>query len=104
MCRSLFVPYFSFLLDVSISTLIDGPARGVSDSLKPKKKKQKALGDGSSVGLSFALWHLRLLVLSSLHMCFLYDTVGFLDSARFQVSTVTCSFFHYQVFSIIRAK
>lgn len=92
MCRSLFVPYFSFFLDLCISTLEDGQTVGGSDSTKPKKKKKKssADADGSSVGLTLASWHLRQLVLSSLHKCFLHDTIDFLDSAKFQVSITTC--------------
>lgn len=82
--RSLFVPYFSYLLDICISTLTDGQFVEDSDPAKPKKKKKRASDGGSNLGLSFASWHLRQLVLSSLHKCFLYDTIGFLDSAKFQ--------------------
>ncbi|KAG0589672.1 hypothetical protein KC19_1G038600 [Ceratodon purpureus] len=82
--RSLFVPYFSFFLDLCISTLTDGQAVGDSDSAKPKKKKKKSSADGSGVGVTLGSWHLGQLVLSSLHKCFLYDTIDFLDSAKFQ--------------------
>lgn len=50
----------------------------------PTQKKKKAKLDGS---LSIGKWHLRALILSSLHKCFLYDTgsLKFLDSSNFQV-------------------
>merc|ERR1712181_116460 len=56
-----------------------------------KKKKAKIMEAGNmneeNSVLSLRNWHLRALVLSSLHKCFLYDTGSkkFLDSSNFQV-------------------
>lgn len=56
-----------------------------------QKKKARILDDGNikEIGsVSINAWHLRALVLSSLHKCFLYDTgtLKFLDSSNFQAS------------------
>ncbi|XP_047327149.1 uncharacterized protein At3g06530 [Impatiens glandulifera] len=89
--RSLFVPYFKYLLDSSVRHLIGG-AEDSKATPVPKKKKQKLLevigeSKDNHSELLPGIWHLRSLVLSSLHKCFLYDTgsLKFLDSANFQV-------------------
>lgn len=85
--RSLFVPYFSYLLDGCILNLTGGKLVGDADTLQPKKKK-KIVADAEHVtgmGLSLSEWHLRYLILSALHKCFLHDTVSFLDAPKFQV-------------------
>ncbi|KAL2649237.1 hypothetical protein R1flu_017365 [Riccia fluitans] len=74
--RSVFIPYFKYLLTGCVQYLMSG-----ADSHKPKKKKKKHSGELSA---GSSEWHLRQLVLSALHKCFLYDTVGFLDTARFE--------------------
>ncbi|KAL3702523.1 hypothetical protein R1sor_020545 [Riccia sorocarpa] len=74
--RSVFVPYFKYLLNGCVQVLMSG-----ADAHKPKKKKKKHSVDLSA---GSSEWHLRQLVLSALHKCFLYDTVGFLDTARFE--------------------
>uniref|UniRef100_A0A0V0J264 Putative ovule protein n=1 Tax=Solanum chacoense TaxID=4108 RepID=A0A0V0J264_SOLCH len=87
--RSLFVPNFKHLLDGCVRHLMD--AEDAGSSLKHKKKKVKLQESNSKKdtdrGLSIGLWHLRALILSSLHKSFLYDTgtLKFLDSANFQV-------------------
>ncbi|KAK6794238.1 hypothetical protein RDI58_007691 [Solanum bulbocastanum] len=88
--RSLFVPNFKYLLDGCVRHLMD--AEGAESALKHKKKKVKLQESNSKkkdtdCGLSIGLWHLRALILSSLHKSFLYDTgtLKFLDSANFQV-------------------
>ncbi|KAK2994684.1 hypothetical protein RJ640_026163 [Escallonia rubra] len=91
--RSLFVPYFKYLLDGCIRHLT-----GVEDAkIGPTRKKKKAkLQDPKSIkidgdgALSTRTWHLRSLVLASLHKCFIYDTgsLEFLDSSTFQASIV----------------
>ncbi|WJX64702.1 hypothetical protein P8452_49448 [Trifolium repens] len=86
--RSLFVPYFKYLLGSCVHHLVDGEDFNVS-SLR-KKKKAKILDDGDvkeTGSLSIKGWHLRTLVLSSLHKCFLYDTgsLKFLESSNFQL-------------------
>lgn len=59
-------------------------------SLSRKKKKAKIMDDDvkETSSLSITGWHLRTLVLSSLHKCFLYDTgsLKFLESSNFQVN------------------
>ncbi|XP_021845733.2 uncharacterized protein At3g06530 isoform X2 [Spinacia oleracea] len=87
--RSLFVPYFKYLLEGSISYLADD---GGKISQSRKKKKAKILDSESrkteaADSLSLEKWHLRALVLSSLHKCFRYDvgSVKFLDSSRFEL-------------------
>lgn len=85
--RSLFVPYFSYLLDGCILNLTGGRLVGDADTVQRKKKKKKAADSQhvTSIGVSLSEWHLRYLVLSALHKCFLHDTVGFLDAPKFQV-------------------
>ncbi|XP_021654039.2 uncharacterized protein At3g06530 isoform X1 [Hevea brasiliensis] len=92
--RSLFVPYFKYLLEGCIRNLLDA-ADGKGAGLIRKKKKAKIqeagndLKDKNSV-LSLKSWHLKALVISALHKCFLYDTgsTKFLDSANFQASNL----------------
>ncbi|KAA8539765.1 hypothetical protein F0562_026457 [Nyssa sinensis] len=88
--RSLFVPYFKYLLDSCVRHLID--AEDAKLGLTHKKKKAKLQEADSNkrdvdTALSLGIWHLRALVLSSLHKCFLYDTgnLKFLDTSNFQV-------------------
>lgn len=88
--RSLFVPYFKYLLEGCVRHLTDaGDAK--TSGLTQKKKKAKIqeacnIKEENCV-LSIRIWHLRALVISSLHKCFLYDTgsLKFLDSSNFQV-------------------
>ncbi|XP_075111294.1 uncharacterized protein At3g06530 isoform X2 [Nicotiana tabacum] len=88
--RSLFVPYFKYLLDGCVRHLMDAEDAKLALSHKKKKVKlqeassRKKDADG---GLSIGVWHLRALILSTLHKSFLYDTgtLKFLDSANFQV-------------------
>ncbi|MCD7468760.1 hypothetical protein HAX54_007198 [Datura stramonium] len=88
--RSLFVPNFKHLLDGCVRHLMGAEGEELAHNHKKKKVKlqesssRKKDTDG---GLSIGLWHLRALILSSLHKCFLYDTgtLKFLDSANFQV-------------------
>lgn len=89
--RSLFVPYFKYLLDGCVRGLVD--AEDTKTGLTQKKKKAKLNNktkdkDGA---LSFQVWHLRALIVSSLHKCFLYDTGSskFLDSSNFQARAIS---------------
>ncbi|XP_057441205.1 uncharacterized protein At3g06530 isoform X2 [Lotus japonicus] len=87
--RSLFVPYFKPLLGSCVHHLSDSGDVKVS-GLSRKKKKAKILDDSDineMDNVSIKGWHLRTLVLSSLHKCFLYDTgnLKFLDSSNFQI-------------------
>ncbi|XP_052184980.1 uncharacterized protein At3g06530 [Diospyros lotus] len=87
--RSLFVPYFKFLLDSCIRHLT--AAEGLKIAV-PRKKKAKLhetnsnKNDGNGT-LTPEMWHLRTLVVSSLHKCFLFDagSLKFLDSSNFEV-------------------
>ncbi|CAM6046465.1 unnamed protein product [Sphagnum compactum] len=85
--RSLFVPYFSYLLDGCVQILTRGQKVAEAEVSKPKKKQKRLTTEGTtaSAKLSWAEWHLRQLVLSSFHKCFLYDSVGYLDAAKFQL-------------------
>ncbi|XP_015973198.1 uncharacterized protein At3g06530 [Arachis duranensis] len=87
--RSLFVPYFKHLLGSCVHHLTNGGDGKVSNFSR-KKKKAKIQDDGDVEdrdSVSIKVWHLRALVLSSLHKCFLYDngTLKFLDSSNFQM-------------------
>ncbi|XP_065871790.1 uncharacterized protein At3g06530 [Euphorbia lathyris] len=89
--RSLFVHYFKYLLEGCVMHLLDASdAKGAGLIRKKKKAKiQEAGGDIKDKNnvLSLKSWHLRALVISALHKCFLYDTgnLKFLDSSNFQV-------------------
>lgn len=74
--RSLFVPYFKYLIKGCVQLLADA---GDAPSSKPSRKKKKANVQeteniGSNVAAPLKIWHLKALILSSLHKCFLYDT------------------------------
>lgn len=92
--RSLFVPYFKYLLDGCVRHLSNSAGGDVS-LIRKKKKAKVAEENNSEKGgngtLSVEMWHLRTLILSSLHKCFLYDTgnLKFLDSSNFQASTLS---------------
>ncbi|XP_062092226.1 uncharacterized protein At3g06530 [Humulus lupulus] len=85
--RSLFIPYFKYLLEGCVRLLTaagDAKASGLT-----RKKKARILEGKNTEETSISLgnWQLRAMVLSSLHKCFLYDTgsMKFLDSSNFQV-------------------
>lgn len=87
--RSLFVPYFKYLLEGCTRHL--SGEQDISVPLTKKRKKTKQ-GDALTVVkakdlLSHKQWHLRALILKSLYQCFLYDTTDlkFLDASNFQV-------------------
>nr|KYP73393.1 Uncharacterized protein At3g06530 family [Cajanus cajan] len=89
--RSLFVPYFKHLLGSCVHHLSDGG--DVKVSSVSRKKKARILDDGilkEPGSVSIKCWHLRALVLSSLHKCFLHDTgsLKFLDSTNFQANVL----------------
>ncbi|KAL5745887.1 hypothetical protein ACOSP7_027033 [Xanthoceras sorbifolium] len=91
MHRSLFVPYFKYLLEGCVRHLTDaGDAKNANLTRKKKKARMQEVGTDlkeQNSSLSVKNWHLRALVISSLHKCFLYDTgsLKFLDSSNFQV-------------------
>lgn len=97
--RSLFVPYFKYLIDGSTRYLTEQD--NDSNSLSQKHKKRKINGDIKlkNGSLSPEKWHLRALILNSLYKCFLYDTgnLKFLNATNFQVSFFNVMFFLVQI-------
>jgi U3 small nucleolar RNA-associated protein 10 len=79
--RSIFVPYFKYVLDGIVAHLTTAEA-----SVSTRKKK-KAKIQQTSDSIQPKSWHLRALVLSCLKNCFLHDTgsLKFLDTNNFQV-------------------
>jgi len=82
--RSLFTPYFKYLLEGSVQYLLeDDPLVGSKQKKKAKLDVQVEQKD-NLFGLK--LWNLRALILKSLHKCFLYDNEQkILDASNFQV-------------------
>jgi hypothetical protein len=74
--RSVFVPFFRHLLADAVTYLEQRPA----DEARPSKKSR---GASDAVGASRLAGRLRTEVVRSLSCCFLHDSVGFLDEARF---------------------
>ncbi|CAK9135113.1 unnamed protein product [Ilex paraguariensis] len=88
--RSLFVPYFKYLLDGCVLHLTVAEDTEIGLTRKKKKAKLQVANSKKKDGngaLTIGMWHLRALVLSSLYKCFLYDngSLKFLDSSNFQV-------------------
>ncbi|KAL0547236.1 hypothetical protein IC582_017165 [Cucumis melo] len=87
--RSLFVPYFKYLVDGCVRHLTNsGDAKYTGSVQKRKKAKVHVSDSKEETGVvSLQSWHLRALVLSSMHKCFLHDTgsLKFLDFSNFQV-------------------
>ncbi|KAF5805582.1 putative U3 small nucleolar RNA-associated protein [Helianthus annuus] len=86
--RSLFVPYFKYILNGLVRHLTDEVAKsGPSQKKKAKLTGPDVYKSQENSSLSVGKWHVRALVLSSLHKCFLYDAgnLAFLDSSNFQV-------------------
>ncbi|PON51074.1 U3 small nucleolar RNA-associated protein [Parasponia andersonii] len=87
--RSLFVPYFKYLLEGCVRLLTVAGDANTSGLTRKKKKAKILVGKNTEEETSVSLgnWQLRSLVFSSLHKCFLYDTgsLKFLDSSNFQV-------------------
>ncbi|KAH9647921.1 hypothetical protein KPL70_025376 [Citrus sinensis] len=107
--RSLFVPYFKYLLEGCVQHLTD--AKGVNTANSTRKKKARIQEAGTikeqNGSLSINHWQLRALVISSLHKCFLYDTASlkFLDSTNFQTKSQSIIFciaflesFHFKIY------
>eukprot|EP00850_Spirogloea_muscicola_P019056 SM000182S03946 [mRNA] locus=s182:129601:144135:- [translate_table: standard] len=72
--------------DRAVALLTGGGQAESVHSLSGKRKKRRSSSKGAAAGpLSEDVWHLRYLVICSLHKCFLYDSVAFVDPARFEV-------------------
>ncbi|CAL5015590.1 unnamed protein product [Urochloa decumbens] len=83
--RSLFTPYFKFLLEGSVHYLLEDDASACSKQKKKKAKLDVQVKQKDNL-LGLKLWNLRALILKSLHKCFLYDNEQkILDSSNFQV-------------------
>lgn len=92
--RSLFTPYFKYLLEGSVQYLSEDDALISSKQKKKKAKLEDAPVEQKDKLSGPKLWNLRALVLKSLHKCFLYDNdQKILDSSNFQVR----SFITYEV-------
>ncbi|KAF6149894.1 hypothetical protein GIB67_008615 [Kingdonia uniflora] len=92
--RSLFVPYFKYLVEGSTRFLTNFQETE-SVGLTQKKKKAKIEGSISKEGvLSPEQWHLRALIISAFHKCFVYDTgnLKFLDPSNFKASSLSHNF------------
>ncbi|KAI3712588.1 hypothetical protein L1987_71147 [Smallanthus sonchifolius] len=86
--RSLFVPYFKYILNGLVSHLTDEVAKpGPTRKKKAKLMDPDVYKSQENSSLSVGKWHVRVLVLSSLQKCFLYDAgnLEFLDPSNFQV-------------------
>ncbi|KAG9452219.1 hypothetical protein H6P81_005123 [Aristolochia fimbriata] len=85
--RSLFVPYFKYLLESCTRYLTDDEVPDFSQKRKKPKLQLSNYGTERTGTLSISQWQLRALVLSALNKCFLYDigNIKFLDSTNFQV-------------------
>ncbi|CAN6240377.1 unnamed protein product [Urochloa humidicola] len=84
--RSLFTPYFKYLLEGSVHYLLEDDALAGSKQKKKKKAKLDVQVKQKDNLLGLKLWNLRALILKSLHKCFLYDNEQkILDSSNFQV-------------------
>nr|CAH67614.1 OSIGBa0106P14.4 [Oryza sativa] len=83
--RSLFTPYFKYLLEGSVQYLSEDDALISSKQKKKKAKLEDAPVEQKDKLSGPKLWNLRALVLKSLHKCFLYDNdQKILDSSNFQ--------------------
>ncbi|KAF8702900.1 hypothetical protein HU200_032736 [Digitaria exilis] len=83
--RSLFTPYFKYLLEGSVHYLLEDDALAGSKQKKKKAKLDVQVAQKDNL-LGLKLWNLRALILKSLHKCFLYDNEQkILDSSNFQV-------------------
>jgi U3 small nucleolar RNA-associated protein 10 len=84
--RSLFTPYFKYLLEGSVQYLLEDALVG-SKQKKKKKAKLDVQVEQKDNLWGLKLWNLRALILKSLHKCFLYDNEQkILDSSNFEVS------------------
>ncbi|XP_078163817.1 ARM repeat superfamily protein isoform X2 [Carex rostrata] len=87
--RSLFVPYFKYLLESCVRYLSSDEGADLV-GLKRKKKKAKIndmkIQEENDEVLAQKHWHLRTLIVETLHKCFLYDSdQKILDSSNFEV-------------------
>lgn len=87
--RSVFVPYFRYLLDKAVRHLGGAAVAAGGPGAQPAKKKRKASlgggdGDVAAAGDDEACWTLRLRVVRALHRALLHDSVSFFDGEKLE--------------------
>lgn len=87
--RSVFVPYFRYLLDKAVRHLGGAAVAPGGPGAQPAKKKRKASlgggdGDVAAAGDDEASWTLRLRVVRALHRALLHDSVSFFDGEKLE--------------------
>ena len=87
--RSVFVPYFRYLLDKAVRHLGGAAVAASGPGAQPAKKKRKASlsggdGDVAAAGDDEASWTLRLRVVRALHRALLHDSVSFFDGEKLE--------------------
>ena len=81
--RSVFIPYFKPLMDLCLESLSHTGVAG--DHEPPAKKRQRASSSLTDTPADATIvWLLRLRIIRALHRCFMYDTVDFIDEARYE--------------------
>lgn len=75
------MPYFRYFLDGCVYQLTSGKTGEEAKIANPRKKRKQVPHEL----VSPEEWHVRVLVVSALDKCFMYDTVSFLDALKFQV-------------------
>nr|XP_043631361.1 uncharacterized protein At3g06530 isoform X2 [Erigeron canadensis] len=85
--RSLFVPYFKYILNGLVRHLTDEVERPGPTRKKARLVDLDIIKSREYSSLSIGKWHVRALVISSLHKCFVHDKdrLEFLDSSNFQM-------------------
>ena len=80
--RSVFVPYFRYLVDKAAKHL-DSESSSLTVAVpKAKKQRKGPASDPEGSMASPTAWVLRLRVIRSLHRALLYDSAGFFDSEK----------------------
>jgi U3 small nucleolar RNA-associated protein 10 len=75
--RSVFVPFFRHLLDLAAAAL--------DSDADPTSSKKKRKSSNSELVAQNDIWRMRKWTLGALRRCFQYDTVGFMDSNRYNL-------------------
>ena len=75
--RSVFVPFFRHLLDLAAAAL--------DSDADPTSSKKKRKSSNSELVAQNDIWRMRKWTLGALRRCFQYDSVGFMDSNRYNL-------------------
>ncbi len=81
--RSVFVPYFRYLLDKTVRHL-SADGSGLSSQPHRSKKKQRKNDDPDAASQSSAAALLRMRVVRALHHALRYDSAGFFDAEKLE--------------------